>query len=221
MDTRKLKKYINSSLGNEFNRLQIKSKSTTYFYTPINWLIKGISFDKSDNKLYVSWFIMPLIPESDSIILTYGDRIKNGRNLDFFELQDENGLPQELESSVKLKLNFLDSINDVCMFYKYFYTDNNLTNLSQTWVASSLRLLETEIYCKAYIGLNYDSELDLFLNKWNSSKTKHLDWMVEMKLRICLLDEAVKSGEVNSYLSSIKTKTIDNLNLGRFLEETL
>lgn len=219
MDSRTLRRYLDKTFGAEFKARHIQSVGSTYFYAPFEWLLKGLSFDKSGNNLYVTWFMMPLFPKSDSIILTYGDRIVKEDGSSIFDLEDEEVLTQTLYPLLLEKLAFLDKYECIHDFYAYFYEEDNLSQLSQIWLASDLRLKETDIYCRAFMELDYGAELEVLLAALNENEEEATSWQAKMKNSIHKLIQASESSEMINFFDAQRAESIQCLKLEDFLHQ--
>lgn len=219
MDQKAYDQFVNSLFRESFDERRIKKKGKFFLYPKSDYVLKGLLFDKVRNGLYIHWFVMPLIPEKRVISLTFGERIQNnaGRNLFLLDSNRLSSTENELTQLVPAVFPLLDSINSIQEFYDFFYQEKRVTSLSQSWLNSELRLLQTKLFCQAFLRLDFNSTIDKINNFTQNKETTLSSWEQEIIEQVELIKNQSTNNEMIDLLGSIRKQSIENLKIKKFV----
>ncbi len=179
------------------------------FIPPARPILRGLCFDRSDDKryFYLEAFVLPLFVPTEDIYFNFGDRVRNRVGSGRWNA-DEPNLLQELETAV---------VDQALPYLREFEAPRDLVKLSEFGEAEET-LHETEAIAYA---LAFDRKaaasiatLDRLLSKLD--RTSH--WQEAMAkraelLRADLLDDPAKA---QRRLAAWEAETIRNLKLEEF-----
>jgi hypothetical protein len=182
---------------------------------PVDDLLKGFCFDRSDNVLYVHLFIQPLYIPSQYRYLSYGWRLKRDNFQSMFFLDEEHIEDSISEISrllVKEKHWLLDTKTVTDFYHRFLISD---LKIMQNKSGIDIRYDETLTYTRAYLHPQAAcSYVDQFLTKWTEEGEREGGWVQEVVNTMHLLQQVCESKEkVEELFDQWKQFTATNLNI--------
>ena len=218
--TEKEEKKLLQTCSKEINKfikeLGYTKNSTTNYQLVNNELLIGFEFRRTGSIFLLNWFVMPLIPSCKHFILDVGERHQffadvNALHNDRSALNDFIGTITNVIFEFNQLMRTINSLSDL---YEYFYVKNNWNKLKWVKVKSAFRNYERLIYIKAYLGLDFEKEVDNFFycadqirdpTPWDIEVIEGVEYIMRLK--------SENGYKIKEYLQSQIQKTINELKI--------
>lgn len=175
-------------------------------------LLKGFCFEASqynDNGFYLWAFVQPLYVPLDSIVLTFGHRIRLSQTKEWWGIDPKSKkmatVVKKLQAAIMQETKtFLDKVNSPDAFYHY-YSNNKQTNV---------RTYEAVIYSSFY-ARNQEAfkEAESFLNILKETQDLTIPWIKQIEVNV---DELIQLGSYDKIMLKLngwQSETVKCLNL--------
>ena len=176
---------------------------------PIKDIITGFCFGRSSDKndFYLHAFSQPLYLLHDYFHLTFGDRIKDRKNIDSWSLIDRpkftKNTIEEVISALQNNLSFVEEMRNPEKFY--LYIERALKRYE------NLRFDEARVYTAFWIKREDAMEqAKEYIEYLNTKENLTIEWRKDIRDRI---QELVDSTDPIAILQKNKEQTIKNLKL--------
>jgi hypothetical protein len=207
MNKKKITDILNKILvGLEGN---YKISNNCLIKSPIKDIIVGFCFENSssENMMYIWWFAQPLFVPSDTMNLTFGNRInlgEGGQLWDFSQSKTENNIKILSREMQLIEIKEINTLETPLNFYHNYYKNKE----------KNLRIYEAIVISASWVDLpNMDNEIEnclLFVDK-NLDKT--IPWIKQVVENLNLLKEKKTKEDKHTLLDRWKNETIANLKL--------
>ena len=218
--TEKEEKKLLQTCSKEINKfikeLGYTKNSTTNYQLVNNELLIGFEFRRTGSIFLLDWFVMPLIPSCNYFKLDVGERYQffadvNALHNDRSALNDFIGTITNVIFEFNQLMRTINSLSDL---YEYFYVKNNWNKLKWVKGKSAFRNYERLIYIKAYLGLDFEKEVDNFFYcadqirdpaPWVSGVIEGVEYIMRLK--------SENGYKIKEYLQIQIQKTINELKI--------
>jgi hypothetical protein len=207
-----LKAFLEKSILSEFKGEFLLKKDILYKKDFKDGILKGFYFERSSsnkNGFYLWVFAQPLFIPCDSIFLSFGLRLKNFENTEWWDFKPSGSDEAKVfymnlhDTIIKKGIPYLNQVNTLEMFYQFFKTEKDKAVSIHQGVTYSLFYLGDK---KAF------DEAHSFLDHIKRTQNCEIRWVKEMinNTELLINNNLDKAREI---LKEWEKLTIDNLNI--------